>query len=217
VVPVDFMAGGAALAQPGPGVPGRPAAGRTAGLALAQRLHDTVVQRLAGLSLLLGSGQPLDAEATSICRTEISTALDELRSGLEGLVAETEPQPGQRVAFELDALAREHPDAHVECSAPREVLGDHVQPLVDAVLAEGLRNARKHAAPGRVVLELQRAAGTVGFVLRNDGSRPGEVRGCGMGLRLLELEASMAGGLIESGPDTEEGSWQLRLTLPAAT
>lgn len=216
MVPVDFMAGGAALARPGL-VPGPAASDRSAGLALAQRLHDTVVQRLAGLSLLLGSGQPLDAEATSVCRAEISTALDELRTGLDGLLADTAPAAAPAFEQEIEALRREHPGVHVDCSATRQLLGDHVQPLVDAVLTEGLRNARKHAVPTRVVLELQRGDGTVGLVLRNDGAGARELRGCGMGLRLLELEASLLGGLIESGAGPEEGSWQLRLTLPSAT
>lgn len=216
MVPVDFMAGGAALAQPGP-VPAHPSSGRSAGLELAQRLHDTVVQRLSGLSLFLGSGQPLDAEATSLCRAEISTALAELRAGLEGLLAGPGPESRSSVELELEALTRAHPGARVDCSATRELLGDHVQPLVDAVLTEGLRNARKHAIPTRVVLDLHHGEGTVGLVLRNDGAGERELRGCGMGLRLLELEASLLGGLVESGPGEEVGSWQLRLTLPSAT
>lgn len=216
MIQVNYMAGGATRAQPGL-VPAQAVSGRSAGLALAQRLHDTVVQRLAGLSLLLGSAQPLDVEATSVCRAEISTALDELRAVLEGLLAGTTVPARPASELELEALRLEHPGVQVDCSTTLQLPNDHVQALVDAVLTEGLRNARKHATPTRVVLELEHGDGTVGLVLRNDGSGVRGLRGCGMGLRLLELEASLLGGLIESGPDREEGSWQLRLTLPSAT
>jgi signal transduction histidine kinase len=49
--------------------------------------------------------------------------------------------------------------------------------------------------------------------VRNDGVGAGHA-GCGMGLRLLETEAAMAGGLLESCAEAG-GWWRLQLTMPA--
>jgi hypothetical protein len=50
-------------------------------LELARRLHDTVAQRLAGLSYLLSASEPCP-EALAFCRAEVDAALDELRDAL---------------------------------------------------------------------------------------------------------------------------------------
>ena len=50
---------------------------------LARELHDSVVQRLFGVSLALGSGKPLDAEMRERCAEEINAGLGELRTALQ--------------------------------------------------------------------------------------------------------------------------------------
>src|SRR4051812_24315547 len=46
-------------------------------LELARRLHDTVAQRLAGLSYLLSMPERGQADALARCRAEVDAALDE--------------------------------------------------------------------------------------------------------------------------------------------
>jgi signal transduction histidine kinase len=191
-----------------PPAPGPPASA----LAFARQLHDTVVQRLAGLSLLLESERELGADGRSRCCHELDAALSELRLGLEQMVAGP-PDSGPGLQDEFAALAQEHPDAQIDCSQACALFGD---PTVRAFLAEGLRNARKHARPTRVLVTLDRGEQTLMITLRNDGAGIRGRGGCGMGLRLLETEASLAGGLVDSAPDEEEGWWRLRLILPAA-
>ena len=182
-------------------------------IALARHLHDTVVQRLAGLSLVLSIDGPFDQDERSHCQHEIVAALAELRTGLEGMLGD-EPVPVGQFEAEMVALAQEHPCAFVDVSALMEIQDPRTQAIVDQLLAEGVRNARKHASPTQVCADVDRDEETLTVTLRNDGACADGGGGCGMGLRLLEVEASLAGGLIQSGPDDQEGWWRLRLILP---
>ena len=195
----------------------RPTGSRPITLELARRLHETVVQRLAGLSVVLGSESTLDAVERRRCRSEVLAALDDLRTCLEETVAAEQPAAAaETLDGELRDLAAAHPAANVDVGAARELLAAGPDPLVTSVLTEGLRNARKHATPSRVLLEVARDAETLVIVLRNDGVHAMGERGCGMGLRLLGVEASLSGALIDSCPDEREGWWRLSLILPAA-
>jgi two-component system sensor histidine kinase DesK len=213
MVALDHATGsfaGAKLAAPGA------AGSRPIALELARRLHETVVQRLAGLSVVLGSESTLDAVERRRCRSEVLAALDELRACLEETVGADQPvEAAATVDAELRELCAAHPAAHVDVSAARELLAADPDPLVASVLTEGLRNARKHASPSRVQVEIARDAETVVVVLRNDGVHAHGERGCGMGLRLLGVEASLSGALIDSCADEREGWWRLSLILPA--
>lgn len=184
--------------------------GRRAALALAQRLHDTVVQRLVALSLLLeADGAPAE-EGWAHCRHEVRAALGELRIGVEEVLAGSDaPEIG--VHQELAALVREHPGVVVDCSALAPLADD---PLVEAFLTEGLRNARKHARPRLIVADLRLDEETTEVRLRNDGMGRRSSGGSGIGIRLLATQASFAGGLVDGGPTGEDGWWQLRLILP---
>lgn len=187
-----------------------PSQGRRAALALAQRLHDTVVQRLVALSLLLDADGAPAEEGLARCRDEVRAALGELRTGVEEMLA-GDAAPDAGVRHELAVLAREHPGVVVDCSALSPLADD---PLVEAFLAEGLRNARKHARPRLVVADLRLDEETIEIRLRNDGTGPRPSTGGGIGIRLLATQASFAGGLVDSGPASEDGWWQLRLILP---
>ncbi len=81
------------------------------------------------------------------------------------------------------------------------------------MLAEALRNVRKHAGPSMVRVNVQEADGTFVLEVVNDGAascRPGSR---GWGLRLAAFEALQAGGFVEFGPRGED-SWQVRLVVP---
>jgi two-component sensor histidine kinase len=81
------------------------------------------------------------------------------------------------------------------------------------VLAEGLRNAHKHAKPSSVRVHVGRIDGAFLLEVRNDGTRQdGATRGAGMGLRLAAVEALQRGALVEFGP--EGSDWRLRLVVP---
>jgi two-component sensor histidine kinase len=89
---------------------------------------------------------------------------------------------------------------------------EEVEPLAQSVLAEGLRNAHKHAKPSSVRVHVGQIDGTFVLEVRNDGAQTG-TRGTGMGLRLAAVEALQRGALVEFGPE-EGGDWRLRLVVP---
>jgi signal transduction histidine kinase len=182
-------------------------------LAMARQLHDTVAQRLAGLSLLLAAqSRPFDRGERERCHAEVIAALAELREGLEGALDGSDAA-AHGAEQELERLREVCPGLRVRSPSESWPAGEFGE-LVDAVVAEALRNARKHATPRQVLIERVVDAETVTIVVRNDGVRRGcRSVGCGMGLRLLQVQAATAGCIVESSADGA-GWWRVQLVLP---
>lgn len=181
-------------------------------LALSRELHERVLQRLFGVSLVLGSGGELDAAARARCAEEITGAATELRETLQ-----RPPQPlratGRTLRDELARLPSHQPPLPVSVAWERGVeVPPDAEALAQTVLAEALRNVRKHAAPARVDVEVGAHDGAWFLEVRNDGARAG-TRGAAMGLRLVAFDALEHGGVVEFGPHAE-GEWRVRLVLP---
>jgi signal transduction histidine kinase len=172
---------------------------------LARDVHDSVVQRLFGVSLALAADAPLDPEARERAATEVQEALAELRSLLGRPLDDAAPAPAATLAEEARRLGVVF---ETEPVAPPER-----EALAQNVLSEAARNARKHADPSRIEGRTDDVDGTWTMEIRNDGvsGRPRHLPG--MGLRLAALEALQVGGLIEFGP-AEDGWWHVRLTVP---
>ncbi len=90
---------------------------------------------------------------------------------------------------------------------------DELEPLAQSVLAEAVRNVRKHAEPTLVEVRTERVEGAFVLEVINDGVRAGRAHQPGMGLRLAAFEALQSGGIVEFGP-LGQGSWQVRLVVP---
>jgi signal transduction histidine kinase len=179
---------------------------------LARELHERVVQRLFGVSLVLGADSELSDEARQRCADEIAAALADLREALSRPLAPPTLDTGATLRGELARLGRHYKDLPLELDWQEGVeVPEEVEPLAQSVLAEGLRNAHKHARPSSVRVHVGRIDGTFVLEVRNDGARP-ETRGAGMGLRLAAVEALQRGALVEFGP--EGGDWRLRLVVP---
>jgi signal transduction histidine kinase len=180
---------------------------------LARDIHERVVQRLFGVSLVLGSEHELDAAARRRCDQEMRAALTDLRDALARPLAPPGLDTGATLREELARLGRHYKDLPLELDWDENVsVPDELEPLAQSVLAEALRNADKHARPSSVRVHVGRSDGTFVLEVRNDGARPGS-RGTGMGLRLAAVEAVQRGGVVEFG--LENGSeWRVRLVLP---
>lgn len=179
---------------------------------LARELHERVVQRLFGVSLVLGSEHALSDEARQRCASEMHAALADLREALSRPLAPPSLDTGATLRGELARLGRHYKDLPLELDWDQGVeVPEDVEALAQSVLAEALRNAHKHARPSSVRVHVGRLDGAFVLEVRNDGAQPG-TRGTGMGLRLAAFEALQRGALVEFGPDGQD--WRVRLVVP---
>jgi signal transduction histidine kinase len=185
---------------------------------LAREIHERVMQRLFGVSLVLSAEQPLSDEQRARCRTEMQGALADLRRALERPLAAVPSETGTTLRAEIGRIRRESglPIA-VEWPAGVEVPPER-EGLAQSVLAEALRNAAKHATPSRVEVIVDRDPDTFSLEIRNDGVDPAAdaVGSGGMGLRLAVFEAVQHRGFVEFGADEslDPPGWRVRLVVP---
>ena len=182
---------------------------------LAHEVHERVMQRLFGVSLVLGAAHELTREERRRAGEEIQAAVGDLRSAMARPI---EPPPhgtGAKLRDELERLRRHYDGAPVEVSWERDrEVPEDLERLAQSVLAEALRNAHKHARASRVHVKVAGDEGLFVLEVRNDGvgrAEPG--RGAGMGLRLAALDALQRGGVVEFGP-AESSQWRVRLVVP---
>lgn len=183
-------------------------------ISLVRDVHERVMQRLFGVSLVLGSpGEPAPEELRH-CHSELREALGELRSALARPLAPAERETATTLRRMLGRLA-ERGDAVLHWQEGVE-LPPELEPLTQSVVVEALRNAGKHASPTRVEIDVGTRGDALTLEVRNDGLAAGEERrsgGAGIGLRLLTLEALQHDGLLEYGP-AGEALWRVRLVVP---
>jgi signal transduction histidine kinase len=180
---------------------------------LARDVHDGVIQRLFGVSLALSAAGDMPAEVRERCHAEVQAALDELRVAIQRPLGRTAAATRTTLRELLDELALQREvvvDAGAEVTVPA-----NLEPLVQSVVAEAVRNARKHATPTRIGVRLWRADAALVIEVANDGVAPraDAGRNGGMGLRLAAFEALQHGGVLEFGARGRD-EWQVRLTVP---
>ncbi len=180
---------------------------------LAREIHESVIQRLFGVSMALDGDGDLPADARARCAAETQAALGDLRSALQRPLGRIPRATGTTLLAEVDRLAHVNPELGIALLAGEA--GDvppALEPLAQSVLTEAVRNARKHADPSAVNVRFGRVDGAFVLDVVNDGVRGGGHH-AGMGLRLAAFEALQSGGVVEFG-EREPGSWQVRLVVP---
>lgn len=179
---------------------------------LARDVHDGVIQRLFGVGMALGVAGELCDEERARCLDEVAGAVQELRSVMQRPLARVAEPSGRTLAEMLDGLTAEHPDLGLRVQwEPGAVVPARFEAVAQHVLAEAVRNARKHAKASAIDIAVGRQHASLVLQVVNDGVRM--PRRSGMGLRLAALEALHAGALMEFGPDTGE-RWCVRLLMP---
>jgi signal transduction histidine kinase len=185
----------------------------TARIDLARELHERVIQRLFGVSLVLGSDAELSEDARRRCAEELHGALADLREALSRPLAPPTLDTGATLRAELARLGRHYKNLPLELDWEEGVeVPEEVEPLAQSVLAEALRNADKHADPSSVRVRVCQTDGTFVLDVRNDGTSGRTRGGTGMGLRLAAVEALQRGAIVEFGPDGPD--WKVRLVVP---
>jgi signal transduction histidine kinase len=179
-------------------------------VSLTREIHEQVIQRLFGLLLVVGSDQPLSGEDRKRIDEELRAVLADLRGALERSLGPGERETRTTLRHLLNRLGQ-RPELRVRY--PDEVeIPTELEPLLQSVLAEALRNIDKHADP--TMIEVSVGAEPEAFVLEvsNDGAHE-EGAGSGLGLRLMSLEAIQHRGIVEFGPAPPDG-WRVRLVVP---
>jgi signal transduction histidine kinase len=180
---------------------------------LAREVHENVVQRLFGVGMALGVEGELSQEDRRRCREEVQAAVRELRAVMQRPLARTAPAAGRTLATTLARLTDEHPDLGLRVQwEPGAAIPERFEGLAHNVLAEAVRNARRHAQPTGIDVALAHHREALVLQIVNDGAHL-RARGSGMGLRLAALEALHHGALVEFGPEGS-GRWRVRLTMP---
>ena len=193
---------------------------------LAREIHDGVVQRLFGVSLVLSSGQTMDDETQLRCAEEVQTALEDLRTAVQrplGRAARVTASTLREEIGHLRAAAQEDQDGpEITLHDPDDALSTlpaDGEALAQSVLVEAVRNARKHAKPTQIDVSLLVHDDALVLEVANDGvldapgaRRPGAPM-TGMGLRLAAFEALQVGGVVEFGK-RDGGRWVVRLVVP---
>ncbi len=179
---------------------------------LARDVHERVIQRLFGVSMALDGDGPLPAQARVRCADETQAALGELREALQRPLGRTSRATSTTFAEEFQRLVVISPQLGLRLLGAEDVPAA-LEPLVQSVLSEAVRNARKHAEPTAVEVELRRVGGSLVLDVTNDGVTGPSRRKPGMGLRLAAFEALQAGGVVEFG-EHGPGRWRVRLVVP---
>ncbi len=184
---------------------------------LARELHERVVQRLFGVSMAISPPGALEDQARERCADELQIALGDLRSALQRPLGRTPRETHTTVAVELKRLAGHLSGVELEVDGPVPEIPHELEPLVQSVLAEAVRNVRKHARARSLIVRLRRANGVLVLEVENDGVAERRPTGPpGVGLRIAALEALHAGGVLEFG-ERSPGVWQVRLAVPEVT
>lgn len=182
---------------------------------LAREVHESVIQRLFGVGMVLGADGQLSAADRARCLEEVQQAVADLRVAVQRPLAPTPQAAGRTLAQTLGRLTDEHPDLGLRVQwEPGAEVPERFEGLAQNVLAEAVRNARKHAQPTGIDIALAQDRDALVLQVVNDGvgALPGH---SGIGLRLAALEALHHGALVEFGPE-ESGRWRVRLLMPLA-
>jgi signal transduction histidine kinase len=184
---------------------------------LAREIHDNVVQRLFGVSLVLSGAESISGEALDRAALEVQEALAELRTAVQRPLGREARATKATLGEELERLAHVHPSLGIELeSGDPHAVPVELQPLAQSILAEAVRNAGKHAEPTRVGVRIADHDDTFVLSVTNDGVRGPRGEGWGMGLRLATLEAVQLGGFVEFG-EREPGTWEVKLVVPSGS
>jgi signal transduction histidine kinase len=183
---------------------------------LTREVHENVMQRLFGISLALSGEEPLDGAARRRCADELRRSLIELRCALERPLGRSAPDTKTTLAEEVRRLQLQHPDLEIQPQGAASIEAPPgLEALAQSVLAEAVRNMRKHARPTTMSVRTSTADQTFVLEIANDGvtGAGSAQRRAGVGLRLAAMEALQAGGVLEFGR-RDEGRWRVRLVVP---
>jgi signal transduction histidine kinase len=181
---------------------------------MARDIHERVVQRVFGVVMALQSGAVLDPADQERCSLELRGALDDLRDAMARPLAATPRLVTFTLREELGRLADSRAEGQLAVRWQDDVdIPEAFEPVAQSVLGEAVRNARRHAEPTLIDVQVTGDADTVALEVTNDGVGGAQLGGAGMGLRIAAFEALQHGASLNFGPTGSE-HWHVRLVLP---
>ena len=128
--------------------------------------------------------------------------------------------PGALAAALGDLAQRVRSSGPIECVFVHDDLAQpedaEVSSQLFRIAQEAVRNAVRHAQPGRVRVELTRNDGGLRLLVQDDGvGMPPDAGHEGMGLRIMRYRAELMGGSLSIGPAAGGGT-VVTCTLPLA-
>lgn len=180
-------------------------------VSLTREIHEHVIQRLFGLLLVVGSDEELTAEDRGRLDEELRTVLADLRGALDRSLEGGERETRTTLRHLLERLDQ-RPEVEVGWQEGIEIPRE-LEPLLQSVLTEAIRNVDKHAHPTRVRIDVGAEPEAFLLEVSNDGAATEGAEGGGLGLRLMSMEAMQHRGIVEFGP-TPPDAWRVRLVVP---
>ncbi|MEV0194111.1 histidine kinase [Kitasatospora purpeofusca] len=194
---------------------------------LARELHDTVAHHVSAMVIIAQAGRVVAGtdpsaavEALEGIEEEGARTLEEMRAMVAALRdravgAELAPPAG---VADLERLLRT-PGGRLRVDLGLDGELDALPPAVDAavyrIVQESVTNALRHAVDAtEVAVRVAAERHTVRVSVRDDGRRTGRGRD-GYGLTGLRERATLLGGTLRAGPDTDRG-WRVEAELPRA-
>jgi len=203
---------------------------RLAREAIAREMHDVLAHRLTLLSVHAGALEfrpdaPREevARAAGVIRESAHEALQDLRE-IIGVLRAGEPDDAGRpqpTLAALDGLVAECREAGMKVTLASRVTDPAAVPssvgrTAYRIAQEALTNARKHAPGTEVTVSVTGAPGEGLVVDVRNPAPEGEVPavpGSGQGLIGLTERATLTGGRLEHGPESD-GGFRVRAWLP---
>lgn len=190
---------------------------------LAREVHDDLGSRLMLVNLQLQLAEELAAEDATAALAQLESSREQLQAAWRGVlaVADAELPLGHAglvaalnaLVAPLGALVR------LRCDGAIEGLPPTVATAVYRTVQEGVTNARRHAQPSLISVQVVALCGYVATTVTNDSGLGGASAGerskqhSSFGLLGLRERAEALGGSIEAGPTAEQG-WRLRVVIP---
>jgi len=191
---------------------------------IAGELHDSVMQQITALSLVLGTAKrkmASDPEAKEMV-VEVQRKLIDLGGEVRQLSHDLHPPMLKEAGLPevLRGYCDEFGDLRgiaVSCDADESLaeLSPGTALALYRVAQEALGNAAKHAAPTRVAVRLFRSGGDVVLSVADDGRgfEPGRGEGGGLGLVNMRERARQLGGTFELDSRPGHGT-TVRVAVP---
>ena len=191
---------------------------------IAGELHDSVMQQITALSLVLGTAKrkmPADSEARDMV-VEVQRKLIDVGTEVRELSHDLYPPMLKQAG--LAEVLRGYCDAFshsrgiaASCDVDESVadLSPGTALALYRIAQEALGNAAKHAAPTRVDVRLLRIGGDVALTVADDGRgcEPGEAADGGLGLVNMRERARQLGGTFELDSRPGRGT-TVRIVVP---